>query len=599
MIENWLAQARKGISAPDRAPLRWMRVLPSSVWIILAVLAFAGGRMAWFKSAQTPRLKEITAAFGGVSLLENPPQFSHDGSRLTYVTVTEMRGVGLFLRDRLSNETRLMVTQTNGTGYWNDTLNLRAWPWSPDDKMVAFSVMDSVTICPTELGQTPTTYALETNASVSGLVWLNPSELVWAETNALGHAIKPPNGPWAFDRYPAPGRVNSLMALDAHTVGWTQDGYLCRIDFSEDKPEAKKALDSLRVDAFSAPVKENLILWLDASTLKLADGADVTELSDLSPKRNKAVSVQNPPKYNAPTNSAALNGNGTIHFDGNPARGLATTRNLGIAGNTPRTVFAVERRGWTFYMGFGNAGGSAGNYFGLCDQSDALYLPATVGTVTKYPNFPAAWNILTVGYDGATLSGLVNGVLKGSAPFKLDTAESPFEIGIRNAVASGKPRVDTSSGDLAEILVYDRVLSAQEREQVEKYLSAKWFGIRHISADSSLVWRDTQMDNIAAVQHNKTTGQCLIQTTNAGGSKLWVLTPTAGPGANITSMRPPIRRRVRRARLRSALPQPARRSSFFRWRRSGRPAGRFWTARKRRPFCNLARPTGIHRCATT
>jgi len=532
MIETWAKKAQQSIGG-----FGWQRILPPGVWIAIAVAALFGGRVAWAHNRRPPHLKAMTAAYGAITILENPPQFSHDQSKFTYVTATQTRGVGIFLCDRASGEKRLLDTQTVGTGDWRDTFNLRALPWAPDDRTFAYCALGSLTICPVDPSQPSKTIPLDTNGFLSALVWLNASELVWADKTTLGHAKKSPSGPWTVEKFPAPGQAASLVALDTHTVAWTQDGYLCRHEFGDDAAASAASASAFSASTFSAPLTNGLVLWLDASALRLPNAAPVESLSDLSPRRNSAARVQNPPTFNAPSSKAALNGLGTIHFDGNPARGLATARNVGIAGNAPRSVFAVERRGWSFLMGFGNSGGSAGSYFGLCDQNEALYLPATVGTVTKISGFPGNWNILTATYDGATLNGLVNGVLKCSAPFKLDTAESPFEIGIRTSVNSGKTKTDTSSGDLGEILVYNRCLGGAEREQVEKYLSAKWVGTQHLSSDSPLVWINTGMDNIAGLEYSKASGKFLIHTTNTVGGTLWVFTPNAGdPATNMVKI---------------------------------------------------------------
>ena len=84
------------------------------------------------------------------------------------------------------------------------------------------------------------------------------------------------------------------------------------------------------------------------------------------------------------------------------------------------------------------------------------------------------WNLLEVVYDGANQKGYVNGVLRGTASAKLNTAEQGVEIGYR--AATGGKNAKAAEGDFAELLVYDRALNYAERKQVEDYLSGKWFG---------------------------------------------------------------------------------------------------------------------------
>jgi len=526
MVETWVAKTRSKVAALGWKPFHWMRILPARAWIVLCALAFAGGRLACVKSTHPAHLKEIAAAFGGASLLEKPAQFSHDFSRFTYVTVTDTRGVGLFLRDRPIDETRLVTAQTNGTGDFSDIFNLQALPWSPDAKMFAYSVMGSLTICPTDSTQPATTIPLETNAYVSALVWLNPSELVWMDQKTLGHASKSPNGPWTVETTALPGKMSSLTAIDSHVIAWTEDGYLCRFDF--DQPNASLSL--MRPSANPKPLTNGLILWFDASALKLANGEPISGLTDLSPSRNPAVAGTNTPRFNAPGSANSLNAKGTIHFS-HTNNSLATRDNIGVSGNAPRTVFAVMRRDWMMMIGHGNAGEN-GEYFGLSDQFDGLFLPATMDADNKQPNYPREWSVLTALHDGASQRSYVNGTFMRSTQSKLRTTDSPFELGGRAVYSGNRWRAAVGTGDFAEALFYNRCLSREERQQVENYLSIKWFGINHLNPGNPLIWRDPGLENISSFLYSKETGQCLITTTNADGSALWLYTPSGTPATN-------------------------------------------------------------------
>ena len=74
------------------------------------------------------------------------------------------------------------------------------------------------------------------------------------------------------------------------------------------------------------------------------------------------------------------------------ATGLRTTAHLGIYGSKPRSVFAVMRRNSgrsaAMLINIGTLG-VPGGYFGLCDQSDSLWLPSggfTNGILKNWPN---------------------------------------------------------------------------------------------------------------------------------------------------------------------------------------------------------------------
>jgi len=212
--------------------------------------------------------------------------------------------------------------------------------------------------------------------------------------------------------------------------------------------------------------------------------------------------------------------------------GLVTSRKVGITGNTERTVFSVMRRdtGRLMIAGLGNAG-TGGAYFGVADQFDGMYLPATMATDNKVPVSARSWNVLEAVYDGNNLDGYVNGQLKISATYKTKTADAPLELGARTVASGTKWRAAASDGDFAELLVYDRALTRAERRQVENYLAVKWLGKKGVSAQTPLVWRDTELDDLSAFKPAPTGGDVVLTVTNATGGTLWRLNPSGGAAA--------------------------------------------------------------------
>ena len=124
------------------------------------------------------------------------------------------------------------------------------------------------------------------------------------------------------------------------------------------------------------------VLRLDASTLSLADGAEVTALANLGssgPSLDATPTTGQKPTFNAPSGAAALNGRGTIHMTGQ--QGLQTANNLGITGNADRSIFVVMARGsgnsnatGSMYLNTGITG-TANKSFGIGDCYNSLYLP--------------------------------------------------------------------------------------------------------------------------------------------------------------------------------------------------------------------------------
>jgi hypothetical protein len=540
MLETWIKKTWKGLVEFDSRRFRWLGIFPPGIWITFIVVALVGSRLLSLNAHQPEHLKERVAAFGSVAWLMKEAQFNHDFSRFTYVTSMDTRGAGLFLCDKATGKKQLVNIEKDGRGHDSDEFDLSAWPWSPDGNSFTYSMNGSLFICPVYSNAATVELDLGTRAVPSDVIWLNPSEIVWLEGETLSHAKKTSIGRWTIQRFSFQGQITNLTAVDLHRIAWLQDNLICRLDLSQDTVGTNyPAISSSDVDAL--PLTNDLVLWLDASTLQLANGGQVTKLADLSPSMNSAFANQKPPTYNAPGSPSALNGKGTIHFSSassiTNASGLRTGRSLGITGNQSRTVFAVMRRivGKSMVVGFGD-GGNRGAYFGLCDQYDGLYLPAGVLMDNKMPAAPRTWNILSVIYDGYSQKGFVNGAEKGTTTFNLDTADLPVELGARTIEGDKQFRAAASDGDFAELLVYDRALSRLEHRQVETYLAEKWLGAKPLSLQSPLVWLNPGLDGVKAFSYSKETGEFLITCSNNDQSSLWWLKTSLGENTNSTQI---------------------------------------------------------------
>ncbi len=200
--------------------------------------------------------------------------------------------------------------------------------------------------------------------------------------------------------------------------------------------------------------------WFDASALGLADNAPVTQWNDISGNGANATvpSGNATPVYVA--NSGTASGLGAIYFAGNNGAGnsaaLRFTRDSNI-----RTVFSVFK----------------GNSFLLTD-ADAYHF--------HRPSDDNAASSLWAGYSDAINNGstYVNGVLvdgrNDPMPTTLHNGYNLVEVltdgGTAQADSFNKDRTYHAGNQYqAEVIIYDRVLSEQERLQVETYLTSKWF----------------------------------------------------------------------------------------------------------------------------
>ncbi|MEM7390871.1 MAG: thrombospondin type 3 repeat-containing protein, partial [Verrucomicrobiota bacterium] len=234
-----------------------------------------------------------------------------------------------------------------------------------------------------------------------------------------------------------------------------------------------------------------LVLWLDGAdsntvfadvnaTMPATNNGPVLRWNDKSGHGHDmwSLSAANPLFRSGAAN---LNGHSAVAFNANQ---LGRKNLLGITGNDDRTVIAV----WANAINFGanyqhtiHVGNPVGNqtyghsvyrggnsrignhYWAAGFDSTAVGSPASTIAIS-------AWD----GDGGSGANGLdewfVNGVPSGSSDrAPLNTGDLQCRIGSR---LNGP--VEGIQGDIAEILVYDRVLSTAEQLEVGRYLTIKY-----------------------------------------------------------------------------------------------------------------------------
>ena len=164
-----------------------------------------------------------------------------------------------------------------------------------------------------------------------------------------------------------------------------------------------------------------------------------------------------------------LNGKSVLSVSVN---GLQTRNNIGISGGQDRTMFLVGCRTTTdnFYMGGMGTWGTTKAFFGIRSESAKVTYTVYSGDI----NLPAQPAGLYEIYDFSLVSGngvaclISNGVFSTqSLALSPNTTDTPLYLGsITNYPSKGK---------LAEVIVFNRALTEQERRTVEKYLYNKWF----------------------------------------------------------------------------------------------------------------------------
>ena len=225
------------------------------------------------------------------------------------------------------------------------------------------------------------------------------------------------------------------------------------------------------------PVTSNLRLWLKADAGVTTSGSNVTAWLDQSPNaRNFVPDTQTPDITLAPS---------VAGFNNKPAVRFGTTNNFGNIGLyhdsvfTGKTVFMVyilesvsgseysviyENSGINLYTSYGNGNGTYGGYFnGFYDSN-----------TTSSLNIPYLRTCLTE--DGNGIQYFLNGAADGTQ------TGSGFYSRTQTVIGNGGARFGRPGGFInqpfqgyiAEIVAYDRVLTTQERQQVEAYLNAKY-----------------------------------------------------------------------------------------------------------------------------
>ena len=277
------------------------------------------------------------------------------------------------------------------------------------------------------------------------------------------------------------------------TVDSDGDGLL---DANDDDPLNTAMVDlSDTVDAqigeesgFDA-IEGNLALWLDASNIDLqsnvtlSDGDAISEWNDLSGKNqhlsNSSVSQQ--PNYN---------GTGVV-FDGNEF--LSGTPTHLPTGNNSRTVYVVVDNvqlisNWNVVFHYGEEGTNNAVFdislgtTGVTPTDKFLVHMWAQDYITEFSAQQNTPYMIMVDFDSDRASGLEQ--IKTDLNYYIDGAQYPWSGGriLDQDLNTGSSTLYVGrmasgyylDGDILEIIVFDKILSDDERAKVNYYLSNKW-----------------------------------------------------------------------------------------------------------------------------
>ena len=216
----------------------------------------------------------------------------------------------------------------------------------------------------------------------------------------------------------------------------------------------------------------NLQLWLDASdtpTITASTG-DVTAWADKSGNGNNAPTAAGTPR----TGDATENGKNVIVFDGLSQLSLPSA--LYTIPNGANTLVMVSKRAsedGSLDASIGAATGTTNEYFHFYSSVSGTQgftnRSGGGGSVASTGNTNTALNICVMKRSGTAQSISVNGATAVSNTSATSSATvDDFFIG--TAGSGAFPLI----GSIAEILIYNKSLSANEELIINQYIANKW-----------------------------------------------------------------------------------------------------------------------------
>jgi glucose/arabinose dehydrogenase len=221
-------------------------------------------------------------------------------------------------------------------------------------------------------------------------------------------------------------------------------------------------------------ITSGLVLQLESDlNVALQSGSTVAAWLDQSGLGNDMVASGNPQLAAVQTPSGlpavTLNGTSGKFERTGPLGGLPS-------GNADRTMFVVAKyNSSTWWAGVGYGSGANNQAFGLTAKhpTGELVLQGWGGgsdLVTAAPAIGAGWKVQSAVLENSVAAVFMNGLQVGQWTHTYNTVLSKLVIGQEIA---GYGNVGM---DVAAVLIYNRALTAPEREQVEAYLQNKYFG---------------------------------------------------------------------------------------------------------------------------
>ena len=213
--------------------------------------------------------------------------------------------------------------------------------------------------------------------------------------------------------------------------------------------------------AAAPPVTTGLTLHLDASQLTgLSDGATVTTWTDMSGQNNHATAAGTP-IYK----TAVLNGQPVVRFNGASS---FTTADISSQFPTAATVFIATTISNDNAYTLVKANPGVDEWWrwdGDGTSYPGFFRGSRLESYTAMPN--SGSHLFAISSSASAWEMSINGASQGVEGANYDSGGAPLVIG--NGSSGGG-----LNGDIAEVLIYSRVLTATEANAVGYYLEAKY-----------------------------------------------------------------------------------------------------------------------------
>ena len=185
-----------------------------------------------------------------------------------------------------------------------------------------------------------------------------------------------------------------------------------------------------------------------------------------------------------------FNAKSVLRFSG--AENLSVSDLLSMKGGDEAfTVFAVASTSQTTssktILGFGDNSSNPKESWRLVageDRYRSNFQGTTIRSNTESPSIISNVNkaaLITMSYSGGGVNDVSNQLIYENGVLKTNTGSSGSYSGAALIadtpalnVGSGYGGVNSWEGDIAEVVIYNRLLSDHEREEVEAYLAQKW-----------------------------------------------------------------------------------------------------------------------------